>query len=97
MNAGEWVAIAGLAVTVVGWFIRLERRLGAHLTREEHERICSEQNARVEKSIDDMCEDMDERHAENRETLGEIRDATNGIHQRIDSMYRDILNRGGGR
>lgn len=40
MTIGEWVAVAGLAVTIVGWFIRLERRLGAVVTRDEHEKIC---------------------------------------------------------
>lgn len=40
MSVGEWIALGGAAVTVVGWLIRLERRLGAAVTRDEHEKIC---------------------------------------------------------
>src|SRR4051812_5593112 len=80
MNVEAWVAIGGLAVTVVGWFIRLERRLGATLTRAEHERICAERNSRVEKTLDDLGERTEVRHAENRDTLSEIKDLIERNH-----------------
>ena len=62
MNVETWVALGGLALTVVGWFIRLERRLGTTLTRDEHEKICSERNARAEKSLDNLQEQTERRH-----------------------------------
>lgn len=73
MNVETAIALGGLAVTIVGWFIRLERRLGTTLTRTEHERICSERNARAEKALD-------ARHAENRDTLSEIKDLIERNH-----------------
>lgn len=73
MNVETGIAIGGLAVTVVGWFIRLERRLGTTLTRVEHERICAERNVRAEKALE-------VRHAENRDTLSEIKDLIERNH-----------------
>lgn len=93
MNVAEWIAIAGLAMTVtgviaaiVGRLIKHERRMGTMLTREEHERICAERNARVEKSIDDLREDTQRRHDENRDTLDEIKTTVNETHRRIDAV-----------
>ena len=79
---------------VIAWARRVEAHMSKALTREEHERICSERNLRVEKSIDELREDIDSRHAENRETLGEIRDTVTGVHERMDTLYRDLLSRG---
>lgn len=82
MNVEAWIALGGLAVTVVGWFIRLERRLGTTLTRVEHERICAERNARAEKALEI-------RHAENRETLSEIKDLIERNHtDAVDGRHR---------
>jgi hypothetical protein len=93
MNVAEWIAFAGLAMTllgglttVVGRLIRHERRLGMMLTREEHEQICRERNERVERVADDLREDMERRHQENRETLNRIESAVAGTHRRIDSI-----------
>ncbi len=86
MNVESWIAIGTAAVTVIGWFIRLERRLGSHLTRTEHEKICRDRDDRVEKQIGDLRHDQDRRHEENRQTLGEIRDSINGTHRRLDEF-----------
>lgn len=74
MNVEVWVAIGSLAVTVAGWFVRLERRLGTVITRAEHEKICAERNARVEKTLEI-------RHAENRSTLSEIKELIERNHK----------------
>lgn len=64
--------------------------MGKALTREEHERICTERNERVEKQIDDLRTDM-------RETFGKIDTGITGTHRRLDDLYRDLINRAGGR
>lgn len=78
---------------VIAWARRVEAHMSRALTREEHERICSERNLRVEKSIDELREDMDTRHDENRETLREIRDTVTGVDERMDMLYRDLIAR----
>lgn len=43
-----------IGAMVIGWFVRLERRLGDRLTRTEHERICMERNDRVERKLESI-------------------------------------------
>lgn len=84
MNVEHWVALAGLAVMVVGWFIRLERRFGKMLTREEHDQNCDVRNERLEKKLDNIDSSI---------TAG-----ITGTHRRIDDLYRDLVrDRSGGR
>lgn len=101
MNAGEWIGIGALAVTLlgggIGWLMRLERRQGTYLTRAEHEQICQDRNDRVEKSIDDLREDMETRHTENRGVLSDIQTTVTGTHRRMDEVLLALLRDGGGR
>lgn len=85
-TAAEWIGAAGVALTLIGIMVRMERRMGKALTREEHEQICKERNDRVEKKFDDLRRDSDHRHQENRETLSEIRDSITGTHRRLDAF-----------
>jgi hypothetical protein len=105
MNAGEWIGITGIAVTVLGgglatvrtWVRGVETELAKKLSSEAHDRICTERNQRVEKSLDDLRDEMERRHEENRATFGKIETATTGTHKLIVDIYRDLLARGGGR
>lgn len=97
MSVDQWVALGGLLLMIIGIAVRMERRMGKVLTREEHERICKERNARVEKSLDELRDDMERRHEENRETFGKIESATTGTHKLILDLYRDLLNQRDGR
>jgi C4-dicarboxylate-specific signal transduction histidine kinase len=95
VNVETGLAVAGLAIAIIGIAVRMERRMGKALTRDEHERICSERNLRVEKQLDDLRDDMERRHEENRETFDKIETATTGTHKLIVDLYRDLLQRGG--
>lgn len=99
MNAAEWVGVGAGIVTMGGVVAGIMDRImrGKYLTREEHERICQERNNRVQRSLDELREGMNERHTENRETLGEIRDTVTGMHERMDTLYRDLIQRAGAR
>ena len=90
MSVEAWVGIGGLLLAVIGAIIRMEQRMGKTLTREEHERICQERNARVEKQLGDMREEM-------RENLDKIDTGITGTHRRLDDLYRDLINRAAGR
>jgi len=82
---------------ILGIAVRMERRMGKALTREEHEHICRERNVRVEKSIDELRDDIERRHEENRETFDKIESGITGTHRRLDDLYRDLINQKGGR
>lgn len=97
MGVNEWVAVGGLALTILGIAVRMERRMGKALTRDEHEEICRVRNARVEKSLDDLREDMERRHEQNRGSFDKIETATTGTHKLILDIYRDLLNQRSGR
>jgi hypothetical protein len=71
--------------------------MGKAMTREEHERICQDRNARVERQLDELRGDMEKRHEENRETFDKIETATTGTHKLIVDLYRDLLNQRSGR
>jgi hypothetical protein len=102
MSLETWIALGGLALTIVGIAVRMEQRMGRALTRDEHERICKDRNDRVEKQLDDIRQDTERRHEENREnnretreTLGEIRESITGTHK---MLYDFVLKaHGGGR
>lgn len=83
MNAGEWIALGGCVVTVLGggiaWLLRLQGQLNSKISREEHERICSDRAERVERRLESI------------ETV------VTGTHRRIDDIYRDLLGQRGGR
>lgn len=99
MTTSDWIAIGGIAVTILGggvaWLLKLQGQLSGKLSRDEHEKICKERNKRVEKSIDDLREDFDRRHEENRETLTEIRNSITGTHRRLDSFLLSRESRNG--
>lgn len=55
--------------------------------------------ARIDKAIADsvkrdefnqLREDMDGRHQENKETLGEIKEGITGTHRRMDDLYQKL-------
>lgn len=41
--------------------------------------------------FEQLRDDMERRHDENRETLAQIAEATTGTHARIDELYRDLI------
>jgi hypothetical protein len=90
MSVEQWVSVIGLGLALIGFVVRVERRMGGALTREEHDEICKERNARVEKQLDDLRDDIECRHEENRETLSEIRNSITGTHQRLDAFLLRI-------
>jgi hypothetical protein len=51
------VAVVG---GILGWLLRLERRMGTALTREEHDRICTERTDRMEKKLDRVADRVDD-------------------------------------
>lgn len=80
MSASEWVPLAGLAVTVIGWFIRLERRMGTFLPRDEHNDICQGRQdelkdllAEIRASVHEMAEDSQKHRERVNDHLGHIR------------------------
>jgi hypothetical protein len=87
VNAAEWIAIGGIVVGfLVGaakWVQRVERHMAKGLTREEHDRICTERSERMEQKLDTIGED--------------IREGITGTHKRIDDLYRDLMSRKVGR
>lgn len=77
------VSLFGVAMSILGWFVKREL-------------------SRIDKAVDDMVrkdelqqlrEDMDQRHQENLGRLDRIDTATTGTHQRIDQLYRDLIER----
>lgn len=97
MTVETWIALGVFLVSLIGIAIRFERRQGNYLTRAEHERICADRNDRVEKSIDDLREDMEARHTENRDVLNAIQTTVTGTHRRMDEVLLALLRDGGGR
>lgn len=97
MTVETWIALGVFLVSLIGIAIRFERRQGNYLTRAEHERICADRNDRVEKSIDDLREDMETRHTENRDVLNGIQTTVTGTHRRLDEVLLALLRDGGGR
>lgn len=97
MSIEQWAGIAGLAIALIGIVVRLERRMGKALTREEHEAICKDRNDRVEKQINALRSDMERRHEENRDTFEKIETGITGTHRRLDDLYRDLIGRSGQR
>lgn len=97
MNVGDWIAIGGLSVTILGglvtWVRRVETRLGQTLTRQEHEAICERRNIEIKDDIDQLRVDSERRHAENSERLESIATTVTGTHRRIDDLYRDLIPR----
>lgn len=93
MSVSDWLVLGGIAVAIagggLGWLLRIERNM---LTREDHEKICQERNATVQRSVDDLRDDMERRHTENRKSFDKIETGVTGTHQRLDSLYRDLLN-----
>lgn len=79
------VIALGAVMTLLGWFMRREM-------------------SRFDKALDDMVrkdeleklrDDMDRRHQEHLGRLDKIDSATTGTHQRIDQLYRDLIDRAG--
>jgi|SRR4051794_38874361 exonuclease VII large subunit len=115
MNPSEWVGIGGVAVAfaslVRSWFKdhgRAQREAATFMTRAEHDQICKERNERVEKQVDDLRTDMENRyadmenrqerrHAENSATLSAIASTVTGTHRRVDEVLLALVDRSGGR
>ena len=93
----HWIEFAMLVLAVIAIIVRVERRMGKALTREEHEQICRDRNQQVESKLDLLRRDMERRHEENREAYDKIETGITGTHQRLDALYRDLLNQRGGR
>lgn len=49
-----------LGIAVLGWFIRLERRLGEQLTRAEHEKLCTDRNEEITQTLSVIRDDVRE-------------------------------------
>lgn len=81
MNVETGIAIATFLLAIIGWFVRLERRLGMTLTRAEHEAICEKRNREIKEDLEQWREDSRARHTENRETLTEIKALIERNHQ----------------
>lgn len=69
-----------MAVTVIGWFIRLERRLGAVVTRDEHEKICERRQdelreilGEIRSTVRGFADDFDRHRDRVSHDLGHIR------------------------
>jgi len=62
----ELIGFFSCAAAVVGWLLRLEGRLHKALTREEHERICSANQAVIVRKLDDLTGEQRAYHAESR-------------------------------
>ena len=90
MSLEQWVAVALLAVTLIGIIVRVERRMGNTLTREEHERICQERNARVEKQLAELRHGIAKRHEENKEFLRDISSQIRENEARRSKTEHDI-------
>jgi hypothetical protein len=93
LSVEAWIGIGGLLLTVIGAVLRMEQRMGKALTREEHERICMERNARVERQLEDLREEFQSKHEENRENFNKIETGITGTHRRLDDLYRDLIAR----
>jgi hypothetical protein len=111
MNATEWAGIGGVVLAfaslVRSWLkdrASAQREAATFLTRDEHDRICKDRNVRVEKQIDDLREDMEQRytdmevrqekrHEENRSTLDKIETTVTGTHRRVDEMLLRMVDR----
>lgn len=83
----DWknIAIAALGglVSLGAWIFK------GHVRRLEQ----LEAAAARKQEIEQLREDMDRRHDQNITTLGEIKDAVTGTHQRIDDLYTQLLDR----
>lgn len=65
-----------------------------YLWNKQEKRLAALEATAVRKEdIQQLRDDMERRHDENRETLARIDASTTGTHKRIDQLYRD-LNRG---
>lgn len=92
MSVETWIALGVFVVSLIGIAVHVERRMGKALTRDEHDEICKERNATVQRSLDRLRDDMETRHGENRKSFDKIETATTGTHQLIVDIYRDLLN-----
>lgn len=94
LNVESGIAIATFLLAIIGWFVRLERRLGMTLTRAEHEAICEKRSRDLKEDIEQMRTDTASRHEENRDALAEIKaliqrnhqDAVDGRHDARDQI-----------
>ena len=69
MTLEQWVTATGVtAAGVLGWFVRLERRLSNGLTRREHDEICERRNQEISATLQVIRDDI-------RELRGELRDS----------------------
>lgn len=74
MSVEQWLGLASLVLVLAGIVVRVERRMGKALTREEHEKICKERNDRVERQFSEFREEIAHRHEENSAKLDRLAD-----------------------
>lgn len=65
-----------------------------YLWKKQEKRLDALEADAVRKDeLQQLREDMEHRHDENRELLARIDASTTGTHQRIDQLYRDLRGR----
>lgn len=101
INWSQIVVVSISAVSfftvVVGWFIRLERRLSGKLTREEHIEVCEKHQSAVTVALRELQKDMEERDEKAnkfRETaqdkLTDIMIKLSPVEVRISQVEKDL-------
>lgn len=79
-------------VTLGTGIVALMRYLFVKHTTETKERLDKLEEAAVRRSeFEQLREDMNVRHEENRQKLDDIMETATGTHRRIDDLYRDLM------
>ena len=55
-----WTVVGMIALASLGWAFRHERRIGAMLTREDHDQICQQRQVEVQNSLTKIISKLDE-------------------------------------
>lgn len=79
------LAVLGVLMAVFGW-----------IARDHHQRVKNLEREAVRKEdLEQLRSDFADRHRENSSKFTGIEQGVIGIHDRIDDLYRDLINRRG--
>lgn len=90
MSVEEWAAVITIVAGFITWMVRLERRMGAMLTREEHDVICKQRAVDLKDDLAELRKGIDERHDENKGSFAKLERLIELGHAQADTSRHRV-------